>query len=68
MTDETQQSYFVPESEIAKYNEDEFVYEEIHGGEKGEHRRKKYEKGTFIFRLAGRDRQKSASCTTRPNA
>ena len=35
-TDETQQSYFVPESEIAKYNDDEFVYEEIHGSEKGE--------------------------------
>jgi hypothetical protein len=63
-TDETQQSYFVPESEIAKYHEDEFVYEEIYGGEKGEHRRKKYEKGTFIFRLAGRDRQKSASYYT----
>ena len=63
-TDETQQSYFVPESEIAKYNDDEFVYEEVHGGEKGERRRKKYEKGTFIFRLAGRDRQKSASYYT----
>ena len=63
-TDETQQSYFVPESEIAKYNKDEFVYEEVHGGEKGERRRKKYEKGTFIFRLAGRDRQKSASYYT----
>ena len=63
-TDETQQSYFVPESEIGKYNDDEFVYEEVHGGEKGERRRKKYEKGTFIFRLAGRDRQKSASYYT----
>ena len=31
---------------------------------RGEHRRKKYEKGTFIFRLAGRDRQKSASYYT----
>jgi hypothetical protein len=63
-TDETQQSYFVPESEIAKYNEDEFVYEEVHGGERAEQRRKNYEKGTFIFRLAGRDRQKSASYYT----
>src|SRR5262249_26466665 len=50
-TDETQQSYFVSESEIAKYKDDEFVYEEVHSGEKGERRRKKYEKGTFIFRL-----------------
>jgi hypothetical protein len=63
-TDETQQSYFVPESEVGKYKEDEFVYEEVHGSEKGERRRKKYEKGTFIFRLAGRDREKSASYYT----
>jgi hypothetical protein len=63
-TDETLQSYFVPESEIAKYKDEEFVYEEAHGGEKGERRRKKYEKGTFIFRLAGRDREKSASYYT----
>jgi hypothetical protein len=63
-TDETQQSYFVPESEIAKYKDEEFVYEEVHGGEKGERRRKKYEQGTFIFRLAGRDREKSASYYT----
>jgi hypothetical protein len=63
-TDETQQSYFVPESEVGKYKDDEFVYEEVHGGENGERRRKKYEKGTFIFRLAGRDRQKSASYYT----
>ena len=34
-TDETQQSYFVPESEIAKYNEDEFVYEDVHGEREG---------------------------------
>jgi hypothetical protein len=63
-TDETQQSYFVPESEVAKYKDDEFVSEEVHGGEKSERRRKKYEKGTFIFRLAGRDREKSASYYT----
>jgi type I restriction-modification system DNA methylase subunit len=63
-TDETQQSYFVPESEISKYNDEEFVYEEVQEGERGERRRKKYEKGTFIFRLAGRDRQKSASYYT----
>jgi hypothetical protein len=63
-TDETQQSYFVPESEVAKYKDEEFVYEEVHGGEKGERRRKRYEKGTFIFRLAGRDREKSASYYT----
>jgi hypothetical protein len=63
-TDETQQSYFVPESEIAKYKDDEFVLEEVPGSERGATRRKKYEKGTFIYRLAGRDRQKSASYYT----
>ena len=63
-TDESEQSYFVPESELAKYNDDEFVCEEVHGTEKPERRRKKYEKGTFVFRLAGRDRQKSASYYT----
>jgi hypothetical protein len=63
-TDETQQSYFVPESEVGKYNDDELVYEEVDGGERGERRRKKYEKGTFVFRLAGRDREKSASYYT----
>src|SRR5262249_11593743 len=63
-TDETQQSYFVPESEIAKYNDDEFVQEEVPGSERGATRRKKYDKGTFIYRLAGRDRQKSASYYT----
>jgi hypothetical protein len=59
-----QQSYFVPESEIAKYNDDEFVMEEVPGSERGATHRKKYEKGTFIYRLAGRDRQKSASYYT----
>ena len=63
-TDETQQSYFVPESEIAKYNDDEFVTEDVPESEKGATRRKKYEKGTFVYRLAGRDRQKSASYYT----
>lgn len=63
-TDETQQSYFVPESEVGKYNDDEFVTEEVEGSEKAERRRKRYEKGAFIFRLAGRDRVKSASYYT----
>jgi hypothetical protein len=61
--DETQQSYFVPESEIGKYEEEEFVYEQD-GEEKGARRRKRYERGSFIFRLAGRDREKSASYYT----
>jgi hypothetical protein len=60
-TDETGQSYFVPESEIDQYNEDEFVYITDSDGTK---KRKKYEKGSFIFRLAGRDREKTASYYT----
>ena len=54
----------MPESEVAKYKDDEFVPEEVHGSEKAGRRRKKYEKGTFIFHLAGRDREKSASYYT----
>lgn len=63
-TDETQQCWFVPESAIGDYKDDEFVMEEIEGGEPGRLRRKTYEKGAFIFRLAGRDREKSASYYT----
>jgi hypothetical protein len=60
-TDETGQSYFVPESEIGQYNEEEFVLVQ---GDDGVKRRKKYDRGSFIFRLAGRDREKSASYYT----
>ena len=63
-TDETQQSYFVPESEIDKYQEDEIVYESDDGTGDQTRRRKRYEKGQFIYRLAGRDREKSASYYT----
>lgn len=60
-TDETGQSYFVPESEISQYKDDEFV---LFKDDDGINRRKRYEKGSFIFRLAGRDREKSASYYT----
>ena len=56
--DEMAQTYFIPESELERYVPDEFVYD----GETGQ--RKSYEKGSFIFRLAGRDREKSASYYT----
>lgn len=53
--------YFVPERELENYKEDERVrYEK--GDKKGQLR--KYEKGTFIYRLAGREREKSASYYT----
>jgi hypothetical protein len=60
-TDETGQSYFIPESDINQYKEDEFV---LYKEDDDINRRKKYEKGSFIFRLAGRDREKSASYYT----
>lgn len=59
--DETAQTYFIPESEIARYEADEFVYVE---GADGSRVRKTYPKGSFIFRLAGRDREKLASYYT----
>lgn len=53
--------YFVPESELDQYTEDERVRYES-GERKGKLRM--YEKGTFIYRLAGREREKSASYYT----
>ena len=59
--DETAQTYFIPESDLERYEPEEFVYVEQADGTS---QRKSYEKGTFIFRLAGRDREKSASYYT----
>lgn len=53
--------YFVSESELDQYTEDERVRYES-GEKKGKLRM--YEKGTFIYRLAGREREKSASYYT----
>lgn len=53
--------YFVPESKIGDYKETEFVYEK---DEIGHSIKKVHERGTYIFRLAGRDREKSASYYT----
>lgn len=53
--------YFVPERELDKYTEEERVrYEDYE--RRGKLRM--YEKGTFIYRLAGREREKSASYYT----
>ena len=53
--------YFVSERELDKYTEEERVrYEDYE--RKGKLRM--YEKGTFIYRLAGREREKSASYYT----
>lgn len=59
--DELDVGYFVPESKLDQYAEDERVRYE--SGEKKDKLRM-YEKGTFIYRLAGREREKSASYYT----
>lgn len=58
--DETQQAFFVRESDLARYAEDELSFE----GPDDTRTRRKYAPGTFIFRLAGRDRETSASYYT----
>lgn len=53
--------YFVSEAELSQYDEEERVRYES-GEKKGKLRM--YEKGTFIYRLAGRERENSASYYT----
>ena len=55
--DELDVGYFVPERELDQYTEAERV-------RYPDGSLKKYEKGTFIYRLAGREREKSASYYT----
>lgn len=57
--DATQQAWFVPERDIVRYREEELLFEE-----NGQKKHRKYEPGTFIYRLAGRDRESSASYYT----
>ncbi len=59
--DELKVGYFVPEHELQNYTEEERVYY-TEGPNAGKLR--VYEKGTFIYRLAGREREKSASYYT----
>jgi hypothetical protein len=54
-------AWFVPASRLGDYKEDEKVYDT---NEAGHQKLRKHEKGSFIYRLAGRDRQKSASYYT----
>lgn len=60
-TDVLDTAWFVPESHINDYRPAERVYDT---DEEGRRKLRKYEKGTFIYRLAGRDREKSASYYT----
>ena len=54
-------AWFVPASRLADYKDDEKVYDT---NEAGHQKLRKHDKGSFIYRLAGRDRQKSASYYT----
>ena len=54
-------AWFVPASRLADYKEDERVYDR---NEAGLQVLRRHPRGSFIYRLAGRDRQKSASYYT----
>lgn len=53
--DELQNAWFVKAADLAKYNDEEKLFNG---------RLRKYAKGTFIYRLSGRNREKSASYYT----
>lgn len=59
-------AYFVTEADLDQYRDEERVHETVEGpGEEGTVRRLlKHEKGKFVYRLAGRNREKSASYYT----
>lgn len=59
--DELDHAWFVPASEISRYRENERVYTR---DENRNRRLKTHPRGKFIYRLAGRDREKSASYYT----
>jgi len=60
-TDELENAWFVPASRIEDYKPNERVTDEDANGKK---KLRKHDKGKFIYRLAGRDRKKSASYYT----
>ncbi|MFP3549117.1 class I SAM-dependent DNA methyltransferase [Paraburkholderia sp. SIMBA_049] len=59
--DPLENAWFVPRSRISEYRDGEKVYDV---DENGRRKLRMYPKGSFIYRLAGRDRQKSASYYT----
>ena len=59
--DELENAWFVPLSELHKYTQDERVFE---AGADGLRKLRGHPKGRFIYRLAGRDREKTASYYT----
>ena len=59
--DKLENAWFVPATRLNEYHEDERVFDI---NEAGHRVLRKHVKGSFIYRLAGRDRQKSASYYT----
>lgn len=59
--DKLENAWFVPAARLNDYHEDERVYD---FDENGHRKLRLHPKGSFIYRLAGRDRQKSASYYT----
>ena len=62
--DALEQVAFAPASQLSAYDDEEFVLEEDPRDPDGPKRRKSYPAGSFIYRLAGRDRERSASYYT----
>lgn len=60
-TDLMGSAWFVPESRLGEYKDSERVYDIDENGHK---KLRRHPKGSFIYRLAGRDREKSASYYT----
>jgi hypothetical protein len=59
--DKLDNAWFVPASRLSDYTDDEKVYDV---NEAGHRQLRKHPRGSFVYRLAGRDRQKSASYYT----
>ncbi len=56
--------YFVTTEQFLQYDEEEKVTHTVYEGGEKKSRYKTFEKGSFIYRMAGRDREKSASYYT----
>ena len=60
-SDDLASAWFVPARDLGEYRDEEKVYDR---DEQGRKKLRVHPKGTFVYRLAGRDRQKSASYYT----
>ena len=62
--DELDTGYFVNAAALEQYQDNEKVFDAEQSDEHGHKSLKRYPKGSFIYRMAGRDREKSASYYT----